>query len=155
MLGSSGCGKTTLLRVLAGYQRSTTGIVTVAGKRHTEPDPDVGVVFQRPNLFPWLTIAKNVEFGQKNERSERSGTKTKGSRHFGDGGTLGSGEFLPLSAFGGCQATISDRRTLAAEPAIILMDEPLAHSTRSPRINPNPSQRHLAENRENDLFHHP
>ena len=65
VLGSSGCGKTTLLRVLAGYQPTTQGAVVVSGKSHTEPNANVGVVFQRPNLFPWLTIAKNVEFGPK------------------------------------------------------------------------------------------
>jgi taurine transport system ATP-binding protein len=124
VLGSSGCGKTTLLRVLAGYQPLTTGQVKVAGKLHTQPDPDVGVVFQRPNLFPWLTIAGNVEFGpkmkgvNKQERRERVATTLEivGLTH--------AANYLPYQLSGGMQQRAAIARTLAAEPQIILMDEP-------------------------------
>jgi len=124
VLGSSGCGKTTLLRVLAGYQPLTTGEVKVAGKLHTKPDPDVGVVFQRPNLFPWLTIAGNVKFGpkmkgvNKQERRERVATTLEivGLTH--------AANYLPYQLSGGMQQRAAIARTLAAEPQIILMDEP-------------------------------
>jgi taurine transport system ATP-binding protein len=124
VLGSSGCGKTTLLRVLAGYQRPTTGIVTVAGKRHTEPDPDVGVVFQRPNLFPWLTIAKNVEFGPKMKGVSDRERKQRVSATLEMVGLSEAANFFPYQLSGGMQQRSAIARTLAAEPAIILMDEP-------------------------------
>jgi NitT/TauT family transport system ATP-binding protein/taurine transport system ATP-binding protein len=63
VLGPSGCGKTSMLNVLAGYNTDITGEVLVHGKQHNRPDPCVGVVFQQPNLFPWLNVEKNVEFG--------------------------------------------------------------------------------------------
>ncbi len=124
VLGSSGCGKTTLLRVLAGYQPLTKGKVTVAGKVHTKPNPDVGVVFQRPNLFPWLTIAGNVEFGPKMkginpwERRERVANTLEivDLSH--------AANYLPYQLSGGMQQRAAIARTLAAEPQIILMDEP-------------------------------
>lgn len=124
VLGSSGCGKTTLLRVLAGYQRPTTGIVTVAGRRHTKPDPDVGVVFQRPNLFPWLTIAKNVEFGPKMKGVSDRERKQRVSATLEMVGLSEAANFLPYQLSGGMQQRSAIARTLAAEPAIILMDEP-------------------------------
>ena len=124
VLGSSGCGKTTLLRVLAGYQRPTTGMVTVAGKRHTEPDPDVGVVFQRPNLFPWLTIAKNVEFGPKMKGVRDRERKQRVSATLEMVGLSEAANFFPYQLSGGMQQRSAIARTLAAEPAIILMDEP-------------------------------
>ncbi|MCA2552316.1 MAG: ABC transporter ATP-binding protein [Microcystis sp. M04BS1] len=124
VLGSSGCGKTTLLRVLAGYQRPTTGMVTVAGKRHTEPDPDVGVVFQRPNLFPWLTIAKNVEFGPKMKGVSDRERKQRVAATLEMVGLSEAANFFPYQLSGGMQQRSAIARTLAAEPAIILMDEP-------------------------------
>ncbi|CCI36913.1 MAG: ABC transporter ATP-binding protein [Microcystis sp.] len=124
VLGSSGCGKTTLLRVLAGYQPPTTGIVTVAGRRHTEPDPDVGVVFQRPNLFPWLTITKNVEFGPKMKGVSDRERKQRVSATLEMVGLSEAANFLPYQLSGGMQQRAAIARTLAAEPAIILMDEP-------------------------------
>ncbi|MEG3437755.1 ABC transporter ATP-binding protein [Pannus brasiliensis CCIBt3594] len=124
VLGSSGCGKTTLLRVLAGYQPPTTGIVTVAGKRHTKPDPDVGVVFQRPNLFPWLSIAKNVEFGPKMKGVSARERKQRVSATLEMVGLADAANLLPYQLSGGMQQRVAIARTLAAEPAIILMDEP-------------------------------
>ncbi len=124
VLGSSGCGKTTLLRVLAGYQAPTTGIVTVSGKRHTKPDPDVGVVFQRPNLFPWLSIARNVEFGPKMKGVSARERKQRVSATLEMVGLADAANLLPYQLSGGLQQRAAIARTLAAEPAIILMDEP-------------------------------
>lgn len=124
VLGSSGCGKTTLLRVLAGYQQPTHGTVTVAGKLHTEPDPDMGVVFQRPNLLPWLTIAKNVEFGPKMKGVSRFERKQRVSTTLDMVDLLHAANLLPYQLSGGMQQRAAIARTLAAQPAIILMDEP-------------------------------
>ena len=124
VLGSSGCGKTTLLRVLAGYQRPTTGSVIVSGKVHKEPNADVGVVFQRPNLFPWLTIAKNVEFGPKMRGVAELERKQRVSSALDIVGLIHAANLLPHQLSGGMQQRAAIARTLAAEPQIILMDEP-------------------------------
>ena len=63
LLGSSGCGKTSLLNIMAGYVRPSDCRVLFNGEDFTRPSSDVGVVFQQQNLFQWLTVYKNVEFG--------------------------------------------------------------------------------------------
>src|SRR5215217_5019902 len=63
LVGPSGCGKSTLLMMMAGLRQQTSGTITVSGAPIPEPDPNrVGVVFQEPSLFPWLTAEENVEF---------------------------------------------------------------------------------------------
>jgi len=124
VLGSSGCGKTTLLRVLAGYQKPTVGQVIVSGKSHSEPDADVGVVFQRPNLFPWLSIAKNVEFGPKMQGMPKLKQKETVSYYLDMVGLTEAASLLPYQISGGMQQRAAIARTLAANPKIVLMDEP-------------------------------
>ncbi len=124
VLGASGCGKTTLLRVLAGYQRPSQGTVTVSGKAHTAPNADVGVVFQRPNLFPWLTISKNVEFGPKMRGVAKLERRQRVAASLDMVGLVHAANLLPYQLSGGMQQRAAIARTLAAEPQLILMDEP-------------------------------
>ena len=124
VLGASGCGKTTLLRVLAGYQTPTTGSITVSGKPHNKPDADVGIVFQRPNLFPWLNIEKNVEFGSKMQGVPTRERKKKVSYYLDMVGLIDAAKLLPHQISGGMKQRAAIARTLAADPKIVLMDEP-------------------------------
>lgn len=124
VLGSSGCGKTTLLRVLAGYQRPSQGSVVISGKPHTKPDADVGVVFQHPNLFPWLTIAKNVEFGPKMRGVAKLECRQRVSHYLNMVGLDHAAQLLPHQLSGGMQQRAAIARTLSADPKLILMDEP-------------------------------
>ncbi|MBD3885017.1 ABC transporter ATP-binding protein [Phormidium tenue FACHB-886] len=124
VLGSSGCGKTTLLRVLAGYQPPTTGSVVVSGKLHTQPNPDVGVVFQRPNLFPWLTLARNVDFGPKMRGVSKQERRQRVSHYLEMVGLTDAAHLLPHQLSGGMQQRVAIARTLAADPQLVLMDEP-------------------------------
>ena len=80
IIGPSGCGKTTLLRILHGLEPTTSGEVSVSGKRVKAPSPSSAMVFQQFNLFPWLTVARNISFGlevaklpaaQRKERTDR------------------------------------------------------------------------------------
>lgn len=124
VIGSSGCGKTSLLRVIAGYDRPTSGTITVAGKAHTKPDADVGVVFQHPNLFPWLTIEKNVEFGPKMKGVPKSRRMESVTRYLEMVGLSRSAKMLPHQLSGGMKQRAAIARALAADPKVILMDEP-------------------------------
>lgn len=124
VLGSSGCGKTTLLRSLAGYEPPTQGAVLISGQPHTEPDAEVGVVFQRPNLFPWLTIAKNVEFGPKMRGIRAIERRQRVSYYLDLVGLDHAANLLPYQLSGGMQQRAAIARTLAADPKLILMDEP-------------------------------
>ena len=124
VLGSSGCGKTTLLRVLAGYQPPTAGSVVVSGKVHSQPSPEVGVVFQRPNLFPWLSIAQNVEFGPKMRSISKQERRQRVSHYLDMVGLTHATRLLPHQLSGGMQQRAAIARTLAADPQLVLMDEP-------------------------------
>ena len=123
-IGPSGCGKTSLLRVLAGYETPTQGVVTVDGHPHTKPDAEVGVVFQQPNLFPWLPIEKNVDFGPRMKGIDLHERRQRVSRFLEMVGLLDVAKKLPHQLSGGMKQRAAIARALAADPKIILMDEP-------------------------------
>ncbi|MGG3989600.1 ABC transporter ATP-binding protein [Bacillus smithii] len=126
LLGPSGCGKSSLLNILAGYQKPTAGEVMINDKPHTRPSSDVGVVFQHHNLFPWMTIEKNVEFGLKMKSVPKSERKKLVSYYLHLVGLEASGKMLPYQLSGGMKQRASIARTLAADPQAILMDEPFS-----------------------------
>ncbi|MEL6384854.1 MAG: ABC transporter ATP-binding protein [Cyanobacteria bacterium J06626_18] len=123
-IGPSGCGKTSLLRVLAGYEPPTRGTVTVAGHPHIKPDAEVGVVFQQPNLFPWLTIEKNVDFGPRMKGVNPQERRERVVRFLEMVGLLEAARKLPHQLSGGMKQRAAIARALAADPKVILMDEP-------------------------------
>ncbi|MFK8182694.1 MAG: ABC transporter ATP-binding protein [Phormidesmis sp.] len=123
-VGPSGCGKTSLLRVLAGYEQPTHGTVTVDGRPHTKPDAEVGVVFQQPNLFPWLTIEKNVDFGPRMKGVDKLQRKQRVSYFLEMVSLLDAAKKLPHQLSGGMKQRAAIARALAADPKVILMDEP-------------------------------
>jgi ABC-type nitrate/sulfonate/bicarbonate transport system ATPase subunit len=124
VLGASGCGKTSLLRILAGYQKPTSGTVTILGKAHVKPDAEVGAVFQRPNLFPWLTITKNVEFGPQMKGVAKLERKQRVSYYLDMVELTHAATLFPYQLSGGMLQRAAIARTLAADPELILMDEP-------------------------------
>lgn len=123
-IGPSGCGKTSLLRVLAGYETPTRGSVTVDGRPHTKPDAEVGVVFQQPNLFPWLSIEKNVGFGPRMKGVDNHQRKQRVSYFLEMVSLIDAAKKLPHQLSGGMKQRAAIARALAADPKVILMDEP-------------------------------
>lgn len=123
-IGASGCGKTSLLRVLAGYEIPTHGVVTVDGRPHTKPDAEVGVVFQQPNLFPWLTIEKNIDFGPRMKGINAHERRQRVSHFLDMVSLVDAAKKLPHQLSGGMKQRAAIARALAANPKVILMDEP-------------------------------
>lgn len=126
VIGSSGCGKTSLLRIMAGYVQPTIGTVTLAGQPHTQPNAEVGVVFQQPNLFPWLTVERNVEFGLKMKGVAWGDRQRQVKQYLEMVELHDSAKLLPYQLSGGMKQRTAIARALAADPKIILMDEPFA-----------------------------
>jgi NitT/TauT family transport system ATP-binding protein len=124
VVGPSGCGKSTLMNVVAGLEEPTSGEVLVDGKPVDGPSPERGVIFQQYALFPWLTVRKNVEFGLtiagvgKAERRKRA-------EHFIDlVGLMDYADQLPKALSGGMKQRCAIARAYAADPTLLLMDEP-------------------------------
>jgi NitT/TauT family transport system ATP-binding protein len=126
ILGHSGCGKTTLLNIAAGFERATTGAVTVDGVPIDLPGWRNTMIFQEYALFPWMSVSHNIAFGlemkgiAKREREEVT-------RHYiGLVGLQGFENKLPHQLSGGMRQRVAIARALAVCPSLLLMDEPFA-----------------------------
>jgi NitT/TauT family transport system ATP-binding protein len=126
IVGSSGCGKTTLLNTIAGFVRPTSGSVRVNGKPLIRPTNQVTMVFQSYALFPWMTVQKNVLFGLKMKGVRLDEAKEVASRYLEMTGLRGTEQLYPYQLSGGMQQRVALARALAIDPEIVLMDEPFA-----------------------------
>jgi NitT/TauT family transport system ATP-binding protein len=134
VIGPSGCGKSTLFNVIGGLLEDYEGTVKVAGERVRGPHASIGMIFQEESTFPWRNVIDNVAFPleiaglPKAERYDRA-------RHFVKlVGLDGFERRYPAELSGGMRQRVSMARTLAAQPKILLMDEPFASLDEQTRL---------------------
>jgi NitT/TauT family transport system ATP-binding protein len=124
LVGISGCGKSTLLNIVAGLDTPTSGTVTVDGDLVVGPGPDRGVVFQAYSLFPWRTVAENVEFGLECLRLPKAERRRRAADMLGVVGLTEFAGRLPRELSGGMRQRVAIARSLVTEPDLLLLDEP-------------------------------
>jgi ABC-type nitrate/sulfonate/bicarbonate transport system ATPase subunit len=124
LLGRSGCGKTTLLNIIAGLEQCSSGSVRVDDAVVTRPGRGKGVVFQQGALFPWLTAAQNVEFAAKSRGVGARERSALAHELLALVGLAGAESKYPFELSGGMQQRVAIARALALDPHILLMDEP-------------------------------
>lgn len=123
-VGPSGCGKTTMLRIIAGLEFPSRGSIEAYGKPVIGPGPDRGMIFQAYTSFPWLTTFQNIEYGMKITGVPRE-ERLQRARSFLNLVHLDKfKDAYPKSLSGGMKQRVALARTLAQNPAILLMDEP-------------------------------
>jgi len=125
LLGPSGCGKTTLLNIIAGFLSPTSGVISLGGSRIEGPGQDRGMVFQQGALFEWLSVEENVGFGPRMNKADPDATQRKVDDLLRTVGLAGFGEKAVYELSGGMQQRVALARSLANDPQLILMDEPL------------------------------
>jgi NitT/TauT family transport system ATP-binding protein len=127
IVGPSGCGKTSMLNIIAGLLPYNEGTVSIDGKRVDGPGIDRAVVFQHASLLPWRTIAGNVRYGMELQRRFDENTMKERTDYFIKlVGLTGFERHYPSELSGGMQQRVNLARALAADPVVLLMDEPFA-----------------------------
>lgn len=119
LVGASGCGKSTLLSIAAGLDRNYRGRVHLDGAPVHGPDDGIGLVFQEPRLFPWLSAAQNIAFGGASDPARVAGL-------LDDVGLRGYGSALPHQLSGGQAQRVAIARGLYTQPRVLLLDEPFS-----------------------------
>jgi sulfonate transport system ATP-binding protein len=124
IVGASGCGKSSLLRVIAGLDTQFQGEVELDGSRVTEPSLDRGLVFQEPRLFPWLTVTQNVALGLLNAGLGKAAKRRAVLDHIALVGLSAFRDAYPHQLSGGMAQRVAIARGLVNRPRVLLLDEP-------------------------------
>ncbi len=138
LLGPSGSGKSTLLRMLAGFNQSQTGAIKVDGADITGVSPwqrDIGMVFQNYALWPHMTVAQNVAFGLEERKLPRAEVMRRTAAALELVGLADYGARRPNQLSGGQQQRVAVARTIAIEPKVLLLDEPLSNLDAKLRVH--------------------
>jgi len=126
LVGRSGCGKTTLLKLAAGLLRPDEGQVSLQGQPVRAPGPGTGFVFQQPTLLDWLTVLDNVLLPVALQRRPTAQDVARAEQLLTQMGLVSHAGHYPRQLSGGQQSRVAIARALVLEPAILLMDEPFA-----------------------------
>ncbi len=124
IVGPTGCGKSTALNLIAGFEAPSSGHVLVEGKVVDEPGMDRAVVFQHPSLFPWMTVLENVTLGLKCHGVPAAEYGARARRLLAAVGLKDFESHYPYQLSGGMQQRVQIARALIGEPKVLLMDEP-------------------------------
>jgi sulfonate transport system ATP-binding protein len=122
LIGASGCGKSTLLSIAAGLDADYRGEVLLDGAPSGGISAQIGFIFQEPRLFPWLTVAQNIAFGQGLGPQDNPLVETL----LGEVGLAGYGQALPKQLSGGQAQRVAIARGLFTQPRVLLLDEPFS-----------------------------
>jgi NitT/TauT family transport system ATP-binding protein len=126
VIGPSGCGKSTLFNIIGGLIEADEGEVKVTGERVSGPHASIGMIFQEESTFPWRNVIDNVAFPLEIAGLPRSERYDRARRFVKLVGLDGFERRYPSELSGGMRQRVSMARTLAAQPKILLMDEPFA-----------------------------
>jgi NitT/TauT family transport system ATP-binding protein len=126
LLGPSGCGKSTILRILAGLTKQTRGAVLYHGKPLEGLNPGIGFVFQSFALFPWMTVARNVETMLEAQGLPKDEVAERAARAIKIVGLAGFEEAYPRELSGGMKQRVGMARAFSLEPEMLFMDEPFS-----------------------------
>jgi sulfonate transport system ATP-binding protein len=124
LIGGSGCGKTTLLRLVAGLDRASAGEIRLDDEAISGPHPAVGIVFQEPRLLPWLSVADNVAFGI--EHLSAAERKARVAHALEKIGLAEHARRWPRDLSGGQQQRVAIARAFVTNPKVLLLDEPFS-----------------------------
>ncbi|HED2411406.1 TPA: ABC transporter ATP-binding protein [Raoultella planticola] len=124
LLGPSGCGKSTILNLVAGFTQPDRGRVAAGGKPVRAPGPDRGMIFQQPNLFPWLSVLENVTFGPRLGKYRKQETNARALDWLGRVGLKGFEHHAPWQLSGGMKQRVALARAWLPGPEVLLLDEP-------------------------------
>lgn len=126
IVGPSGCGKTTLLQLLGGLLSATRGQIFLSGDSLVKPHPEIGIVFQKPNLMPWRTVLENVMLPLEISDIPTAEREKRAQETLA---MVGLNEFAltyPKALSGGMEQRVAVARALVQQPSILLLDEPFS-----------------------------
>jgi len=124
VLGPTGCGKSSTLNLIAGFEKPTAGSVFLDNETITGPGPERAVVFQQASLFPWLNVINNVTLGVKCRGMAPSEYTARAQHLLAEVGLTGFEKHYPYQLSGGMQQRVQIARALISAPEVLLMDEP-------------------------------
>ena len=124
LFGPGQCGKPTIINMIAGFEKVTSGNMKFMDKQITKPDPSRGVVFQSTALFPWMTTMGNVEDGPKMAGMAKAERQKRAQKYIDLVGLKGFEKSFPVQLSGGMKQRVGIARAYCNEPQLMLMDEP-------------------------------
>ena len=124
IVGPSGCGKSTLLSIIGGFERPTSGQVSLGGEPIDGPSRQRGFVFQADALFQWLSVEQNVAYGLRVQRYPKDAQREIVERNLSLVGLTQFRDLTPRQLSGGMRQRVAIARALATDPKILLLDEP-------------------------------